>query len=116
MQSIAYSELFSILRESGQNLNDYMVLLRNIIARKKFNFKANAEEVIRELIRLFSLKLFQRWCKSARNYKNFMKTNATWLKNSFFIPQEALEITHMNCDEPSTSTAQNLKPFLQVGY
>lgn len=75
MQSIEYSELFSILRESSRSLNDHMALLRNIIARKDFNFKANAEEVMKESIRLFCLKLYQRWCKSARNYKNFMKTN-----------------------------------------
>jgi len=116
MQSIEYSELFSILRESSQSLNDHMALLRNIIARKDFNFKANAEEVMKESIRLFCLKLYQRWCKSARNYKNFMQTNATWLKNRFFILQEALEITHMNCDKLSTSNAKNLKPFSQLGY
>lgn len=113
MQSIAYSELFSILRESGQSLKDYMTLLRNIIARKDFNFKANAEEVMIEPIRLFSLNVSQRWRKSGRNYNTFMKTNAAWLENNFFIPKEALEVTY-NCDESSTSTAQKLKPFSQL--
>lgn len=116
MQSITYSELFSIARESDQSLKNYMGLLRNIISKTNFNFKTNAEEVMREPTRLFSLKLYQRWCKSARNYKNFMKTNATMLKNRFLIPQEALEITHINCDKPSTSTAKKLKPFSQIGY
>lgn len=90
MQSIIYSELFTILRESGQSMNDHMTLLRKILEKRDFNFKENAEEVMKEPIRLFSLKLYQRWCKSVRNYNNFMKTNATWLKNKFFIPQEAL--------------------------
>lgn len=116
MQSLEYSELFSILRESSQGLNDHMALLRSIIARKDFTFKANVEEVMKESIRLFCLKLYQKWCKSARNYKNFMQINATWLKSKFFILQEALEIRYVNCDEPSTSDAKNLKPFSQLGY
>lgn len=49
-----------------------------------------------------------------------MKTNATWLNNRFVIPQKELKITmiqiHMNCDEPSTSNAKNLKLFSQLGY
>lgn len=50
MQSIEFSELFSILQESSQSLNDHMALLRNIIARKNFNFKANAEEGINKIV------------------------------------------------------------------
>lgn len=103
------------IRRKYEQFN-YMTLLKYIIEREGFNFNKNAEKIIREPIRVFSLQIYRRWCKAGRNYKTFMKTNAIWLKNDFFIPEETLEVTNSNCDEPSTSTSQNIKPFSQLCF
>lgn len=109
MNSIEYSELFSILRTHGENLKDYRTLLKHILMKKEFNFSANAETHLTEPLRKFSFHLYERWCKSNRIYANFTKRNEIWLRTVFRFPEEALITISAEIEPIQQSASENIK-------
>lgn len=90
MNSIEYSELFSILRSLGENLKDYRTLLKHILMKKEFDFSANAKTHLTEPLRIFSFHLYERWCKSNRIYMQILQNGTKFGYEQYLDSQKKL--------------------------
>lgn len=103
--------LFLQLKSCNNDLNDFNSLFNIVVQNLKLDLSNKENDILKESLRIFCIKLSKKWQKSQRTYERFLKNNQLWLSRNFVWPKFIFSRSLVSSNSHQDSPKKNANPL-----